>query len=550
MDFFNGVAWVIISFMIFTVAVAVIAYLKTKNENLKSSEGFFLAGHSLPGVVIAGSLLLTNLSAEQLVGENGQSWATNMSPMAWEVGSIISLIVLAYFFLPRYLKMGVATMPQLMEIRYDKKVKLLFSFTLVIMYSILNLPVILYAGALVFENIFGVSALLGVTKFQAIAFLCIAIGIVGGCYAIIGGLKAIAVSDTVNGVGLLVAGIAVPFLGFAFLGHMMGGDGTDMINGVKYIVTHHTEKLNSISAWNSPQPEMPWPLLFTGMVFNNIFFWCTNQSIIQRSLGAKSLKEGQKGAIFCGLLKCLGFLYLVVPGIIAFHIFGDKLGLMDEAYPMLVATVVPKAVLGFFAAVMFGAILSSFNSVLNSASTMFSLDIYKGIINPKASEKKVIIVGKVYGIAAGAVAIAVSPFILYANSGVMTFLNSFIQFVSLPLLCTVFGAFVFKRLPKYVPWIITAFHIIAYGLFMYIAPTYPGSSEPIHYLYAVAVLFPLELLIMWLFNRFAPTKEAFVIADNSAVDMTPWKYRHVAAVIGMVFAIGLYVVFSPLVLAS
>ena len=201
MTFFISISWTLISFVLFTALVAIISGWKTRGDDLDSAEGYFLAGRGLPGVVIAGSLLLTNLSAEQLVGLNGQSWASNMGPIAWEVGSMFTLLALAYYFLPRYLKMGAMTIPSLMEVRYGKGTKTMFSLVIVVMYSILNLPVILYSGAVVFEQIFGISGMLGVSKFQSVAILCLIIGIIGGCYAIFGGLKAVAVSDTINGIG-------------------------------------------------------------------------------------------------------------------------------------------------------------------------------------------------------------------------------------------------------------------------------------------------------------------------------------------------------------
>ena len=318
MTFFSSTIWTLISFVLFTALVAIISSWKTKDDKLDSAEGYFLAGRGLPGVVIAGSLLLTNLSAEQLVGLNGQSWKSNMGPIAWEVGSMFTLLVLAYYFLPRYLKMGAMTIPSLMEARYGKGTKTMFSLVIVVMYSILNLPVILYSGAVVFEQIFNISGMLGVTTFQSVAILCLIIGIIGGCYAIFGGLKAVAVSDTINGIGLIIGGLMVPFIGFAVLASQTGGHG--IIDGIKYIVEADPAKLNAVNAWNAPEPEVPWPLIITGMFFNNLYWWCTNQSFVQRSLAAKSLKEGQKGAIFCGFLKCLGPLYLVIPGIIAFYL--------------------------------------------------------------------------------------------------------------------------------------------------------------------------------------------------------------------------------------
>lgn len=553
MQFFNSLAWIAISFLLFTVMVAVISSWKTRGDNLDTAEGYFLAGRGLPGVVIAGSLLLTNLSAEQLVGLNGQSWKTNMGPIAWEVGSMFTLLALAYYFLPRFLKMGAMTIPSLMEERYGRGTKTMFSLIIVIMYSILNLPVILYSGAVVFEQIFDISGILGVSKFAAVAGLCVIVGIVGGCYAIFGGLKAVAVSDTINGVGLIIGGLMIPFLGFAALSAATGGNG--ILDGVRYIIEADPTKLNAINAWNAPEPQVPWPLLITGMFFNNLYWWCTNQSFVQRSLAAKSLKEGQKGAIFCGFLKCLGPLYLVVPGIIAFYLpsIQDKLAAagssaIDFAYPALIAEIVPKPVMGFFAAVMFGAILSSFNSVLNSASTMFTLDLYRSTINPKASDIKCVQVGKIYGTIAGCISIVVAPFVMYAN-GITTFLNSMSQFVSLPVLCTILGVFMFKRLPKYAPKVITVFHVVCYALFLLLAPCYPGASNPIHYLYAMAVLFPIELAIMWWLNKYRPG-EHYEIHDVGAVDLTPWKYRHIVSIVGIVLAIGIYILFSPLGIAA
>ena len=553
MSFFHSMAWTAISFIFFTALVAVISGLKTRGDRLDTAEGYFLAGRGLPGVVIAGSLLLTNLSAEQLVGTNGQGWASNMSPIGWEVGATFTLVALAYWFLPAYLKMGATTIPQMMENRYGKNTKTMFSFVIVIMYSILNLPVILYSGAVVFENIFDISGMFGWTKFQAVAILCVIIGIIGGCYAIFGGLKAVAVSDTINGIGLIIGGLMIPFLGLYFLGRQTSGGG--ILAGFQYMIQADPAKMSAISAWDAPEPALPWPLIFTGMFFNNLYWWCTNQSFVQRTLAAKSLKEGQKGAIYCGFLKCIGFFYLVLPGIIAYYLpsIQDKIqaagaSAIDFAYPALVAEVVPKPIMGFFAAVLFGAILSSFNSVLNSASTMFTLDLYRSTFRPDASDAACVKVGKIYGTIAGVIAVCVAPFVMYAQ-GITTFLNSMSQFVSLPILFTILGVILFRRVPKYTPKLITAIHVVVYGAFLVLKPCYPTSGEPVHYLYAIAVLFVIELAIMWYLNRFHPS-DTFVIADVGAVDLTPWKYRHIVSIIAIALAVAVYVFFSPLGIAG
>ena len=540
-----------VTFVFFTILVAVISYVKTKGDDQTTADGYFLAGRGLPGIVIAGSLLLTNLSAEQLVGTNGQTWSVGMSPMAFEIVAAPCCIVLALFAAPRYLKSGITTIPELIGLRYDRSTKLWFSIAYILLYIVVQIPVILYSGSLVFENIFNVSGILGVTKFQAVIILCIIISIIGSIYAIFGGLKAVAVSDTVNGIGLLIGGFMIPFFALSVLGKTAGGDGLSVIDGMRFLIENHSDMLNSIAPADSLPPAVPWPTVFLGLVFLGFQSWCTHQSFIQRVLAAENLKEAQKGALYCAFLKILGFMFLALPGVIAYAIFnieGTQVSMMDDAYPALITRVVPQPVMGFFAAVLFGAILSSFNSVLNSASTMFTLDLYRTAINPKASDMQCVKVGKIYGTCAGAVAICVAPFVMFAQ-GITTFLNSMSQFVSLPVLCTILGIFMFKRIPKYMPKVITIFHVVCYGAFLLIKPCYPGSTNPIHYLYAMAVLFPIELLIMWYLNKYRGTED-YVPADVGAVDLTPWKYRHIVCIIGIILAIGIYILFSPIGIAA
>ena len=548
MNFVNSMAFTAITFVAFTALVALISWWKTRGDNLDTQDGYYLGGRSLTGPVIAGSLLMTNLSAEQLVGNNGQAVRVGMSTMGWEVTSAIALVILAFVLMPKYLKTGLTTVPQFFEQRYDEGTRRLVSIIVLLSYVVIMLPNILYAGAQVFVNIFGIDKMFGISRFAAIAIVCVATAIIGSIYAIFGGLKAIALSDSINGLGLIVGGLLVPVFGFMFLSGQLGGDGSFLDGFDKFLHTNPSY-LNAINEVNTPEPWLPWPLLFTGLLVNNMYYWATNQSIIQRTFGAKNLKEAQKGAVFAGFLKIMTPLIIVVPGVICALAYpGMDWGSGDSAYPMLVAEVMPKPILGFFAAVMFGAILSSFNSVLNSASTMFTLDLYRSSINPKASDTKCVKVGKIYGTIAGCIAIVISPFVMYAG-GITTFLNSMSQFVSLPVLCTILGIFMFKRIPKYMPKVITVFHVVCYGAFLLIKPCYPGSSNPIHYLYAMAVLFPIELLIMWYLNKYHPAEE-YEIHDVGAVDLTPWKYRHIVSIIGLLLALGIYILFSPLGIAA
>ena len=544
-----------VTFVFFTILVAVISYVKTKGDDQTTADGYFLAGRGLPGVVIAGSLLLTNLSAEQLVGTNGQTWAIGMSPMAFEVMAATALIVLALFAAPRYLKSGITTIPQLLGERYDRPTKLWFSIAYIILYLFVQIPVILYSGSLVFENIFNLSGTLGITKFQSIVILCILITIIGSIYAIFGGLKAVAVSDTINGVGLLIGGLMIPFLALNVLGHASGSDsGVAIMDGVRYLIHNHADMLNSIAPAQSEAPAVPWPTVFLGLVFLGFQSWCTHQSFIQRVLAAENLKEAQKGALYCAFLKILGFMFLALPGIIAYAIFnieGTQVSMMDDAYPALITRVVPQPVMGFFAAVMFGAILSSFNSVLNSVNTMFTMDIYKEFINKNASDKKLVSVGKNIGIVFAIFSVIVGPMVYFFPAGLKTFLDSFVMLVGLPVLSGVFGGFFFNCLPKYSARFIMVFHIICYGGFMLLSPSYSlfgGNEGTMHYLYAVSVLWPLEMLIMYLMHRRNKSKGAavWVQQDVGAVDLTPWKYSKLVSVIVIVCVLLVYLAFSPL----
>ncbi len=537
--------WTIISFVGFTIAVAVIAYFKTKDDDQTTAEGYFLAGRGLPGIVIAGSLLLTNISAEQLVGTNGQTWDSNMSAMAFEVVAAVSCLILALFAAPRYLKSGISTIPEMLGIRYDRMTKLWFSIAYIFMFLFVQIPVILYSGSLVFENIFGLSGILGCSKLQSIVILCIAITIVGSCYAIFGGLKAVAVSDTVNGILLIIGGFMIPFLALHILGIASGSEGFAMADGMRFLIENYPQKLNSVSPATALAPEVPWPTIFLGLFFLCTQSWCTHQSFIQRLLAAKNLKEAQKGALYCACMKILGFLYLALPGVIAYALFelqGNQVTVMDDAYPQLITQVVPAPLMGFFAAVMFGAIISSFNSVLNSVNTMFTMDIYYEFINKDASQEKLVSVGKKIGILFAFLTMIIGPLIYFFPAGLKTFLDSFVMLIGLPVLSGVFGGFFFKHLPKYAARFILVFHIIVYGLFLI------TMSSRVHYLWAITVLLPLEFLILYLMDRHnrGNQPEPWVQKDVQAVDLTPWKYRWVLAAIVIVGVVIVYAAFSPL----
>ena len=188
-----------LTFIGFISFVAIYTYLRLRKEKLDSSEGYFLGGRSLTGIVIAGSMLLTNISTEHLIGMNGSSYKNGLIIIAWEVTSAIALVAAAIYFVPRYLKMGLTTIPEFLEKRFDKTTRLIVAFFLIVSFVITLLPIVLYTGAINLESIFNVSEILGVSQNEGLWITVVIIGVIGSIYAIFGGLKAVAISDTING---------------------------------------------------------------------------------------------------------------------------------------------------------------------------------------------------------------------------------------------------------------------------------------------------------------------------------------------------------------
>lgn len=542
--------FIVITFILFTALVAVIAAVKTREENLDTQDGYFLAGRSLTGPVIAGSLMLTNLSTEQLVGQAGQTYATNMGPMAWESTSCIALILLAFVFVPRYLKMGLTTIPEFLEQRYDSGLRKLITLLLLLGYLLTYLPTVLYSGALVFNQIFNISGLLQVSELQGVTITATAIGIVGAIYAIFGGLKAVAVSDTVNGIGLIIGGIALPVITVCAFGH---GSFVDGIHN--FIDLIPAEKFNAINPANAQAPMIPWPVLFTGMVVNNLFYWATNQTIIQRALGAKNLAEAQKGAIYAAALKIITPLFIAICGLLVFYmahnglLSGDQVAALEKtsdlAYPTLIITMMPKPLLGFFAAVLFGAILSSFNSALNSCITLYTLDLHRPLFNPNASDKHLVRIGKRFGIVLAIISICIAPAVSLAPSGLYDFLQSCFGFFNVPILATVIIGMFTKYTPPIAPKAGLVLHVVLYSLTK--TPLFPIHC---HYLYVLFFLFVFQIAFQLIMGKVRPTAQPYVMKDAQVVDMAPWKHGKKAAIICIVLMLALYTLFSPIGLAG
>ncbi|CDL82899.1 solute:sodium symporter family transporter [Xenorhabdus szentirmaii] len=497
-----------LSFMGFTLLVAGFSYYKTRNKQLSAStEGYFLGGRSLTGIYIGSSMLLMNLSTEHLVGLNGLAFRTGFIVMAWEVIAALTIVLFAIYFLPKYLKLGISTIPEYLERRFDKNTLLITSVLFLAMYVISLLPIVLYTGAIALESLFQVSHVLHVDKTTALWIIVWGVGGLGAIYAIFGGIKAIAVADTINGVGLIVGGLMVTVFALLYV-----GDGNAW-KGLVDIYETHPDKFNSIGAEDS---LVPFSTLFTGLIVSNMFFWCTNQSIVQKSLSAKNLAEGQKGVMLCALFKLIIPSIIILPGIIAFHIFSGQIDNPDNAYPALVQLVLPKVLVGFFAAVVVGAVFSTFSGGLNSSVTLFTVNIYKPRINPDATEAQTVMVGKYLGLGLALATMIIAPLVANAPDGLFYLIQQLQGIFNAPILSVVLVGLMTKRVPP-----IAAKLGLLFGMSAYIMGNFILDID-LHFFHLVGILFVLNIIFMLTIGYFFPA-ESYEEVYTGQVDITPWS---------------------------
>jgi len=512
--------------------VAIISYYKTKGE-VGTPDGYFLASRGLNGIFIAGSLLLTNLSAEHLIGLNGSAYGHNLSSMAWEVTAAISTICMAYIFLPRYLAGAFTTLPEFLCNRFDEDVRRLLVILFMFGYGLVTIPAVLYSGSIAVLMLFDLPSILNISYSQSLAITIVMIGSIGAVYAVFGGLKAVAVSDTLNGIGLLIIGMLVPILGLIML-----GDGS-FLEGLIIITTTKTEKLNAIGSGSDPTP---FGTLFTGMIFANLFYWCTNQYVIQRTLGSKSLAEGQKGVLFSGFYKVLVPFMMMIPGVIAYHLYGDGLSSIDVAYPRLIRDVLPGYAAGFFLAVLLGAVFSSFNSLLNSAATLFCMDVYLPLKKGNVDDKKLLIIAKRASVVIALFSFVIAPLLQFAPDGLWQIIRIFTGFYNIPVIAVVIIGLFTTRVPSIGPKVAIVFHIIFYSLFQFVFK----DILQIHFLHLYAILFISEILIMVIIGQIRPLSKPWVFNKKNVIDLTPWKKAFPVSVTLFTAVIVLYILFSPI----
>lgn len=645
----------LLSFIFFTALVAGLTWVLTRNDDHASRKGYFLAGRSLSFPLIAGSLLLTNLSTEQLVGLNGAAFTDGLCVMVWEVVCVVALVFMAWFFLPKFLRSGVTTVPEYLNIRFDKQTQVITNVIFLLAYVGILLPIILYSGATGMMEILDVPSMLGSLPDQlgasaettSLWLIVWMVGLIGAVYALFGGLRTVAVSDTLNGIGLFVGGFLISGYALSQL-----SDGKGIVEGASLLMEQYPERFNSVGPSTS---SVPFGAIFSGIFLLNLFYWTTNQQIIQRTFGASSLAEGQKGVLLTGALKLLGPLYLVIPGILAFAFFGtylvdgesvaikdvanDQVAVVasldgqevilhgaaarsvlgvdnqlddesvsvlsesdvtalaskfesktvavpdmdgknyeitkvlsagtvitvdadganrysaaddyetliaprskDKAYGRLVRKVLPEPLTGFFAAVMIGAILSSFNSALNSSCTLFSLGFYSNVINPNATEEQAVRSGKVFGWIVAVAAMVIAP-LLQGQTSIFGYLQKMNGMYFIPIFAVVLVGMMTKRVPAVAAKIalLVGFLGIALGYFVHPFSAIVASLHEFHFL---GLVFAWLLILMLVIGEVAPRETEFVQEDVQAVDMTAWKLAKPVGILLIAIVVTIYATFA------
>ncbi len=357
---------IIIVWIVSLLGFGIWVSLTSKKE---TSADYFLASNSLPWWAVGGSLIAANISAEQFIGMSGSGYAVGFAIASYELMAAITLLIVAKFFLPIFIKKEIYTMPQFLEKRFDGRVRTGLAIFWVLLFVFVNITSVLYLGSLALQTIMGIPLL----------YAIIGLAVYSGTYAVTGGLKAVALTDVVQVLALIFGGLVATYM-------VLDAVGGGVLSGLATLIEKAPEKFDMILEKSNPE-YMNLPgisVLVGGMWIANMYYWGTNQYIIQKSLASKSLDESQTGTAVAAMIKVFLPLIVVIPGIAA-YVLGAEISKPDEAYPWVITNYVGSGFKGIAIAALIAAIGSSVAAIVNSASTIFTLDIYRPLmVKPEA----------------------------------------------------------------------------------------------------------------------------------------------------------------------
>ena len=476
-------------FIAFICIVVVFSMAKSRRE--KTSEDYFLASRGLKWWLIGFSIVAANISTEQFVGMAGQAAGNvGLAVSGYQLLGAVTVVLVAIAFLPRFLSAGIYTMPEYLEYRYNSAARGIMALYTMVIYMAVTTTAVLYSGALTVHKIFDV----GMTK--AIWL----IGIIAAVYTTWGGLKAVAWADLFLGSTLLAGGLLTMVLGF------------NAVGGVSKFFEAGADKLHMVLPAN--HPEIPWTVLVIGLWIPNFYYCGLNQFIVQRTLAAKSLKQGQLGVIFAGGLWLIVPFAIVIPGIMASQLYSGQMTSSDEAYPLLIRHLIPAGLRGFMFAAIAGAVISSLASVLNSACTIFTMDLYRRYVRTDASQRSLITMGRIMTIVFVVVACLIAPQLgSPIFKGIFRYIQEFQGFISPGILAAFVFGMIFKRTPASAGVAALLLNPVVYGLLLVFFGDIPYfekvglSLGHIAFLNRMAITFLLLTYVMAIITAYKPLAE-------------------------------------------
>ncbi|MDJ0644089.1 MAG: SLC5 family protein [Erythrobacter sp.] len=469
-------------FLIITALIAFATYMHCRGKRgsgPQDERDYFLANGGLAWYFVAGSITLTNLSTDQLIGMNGNQ----MALLAWwEFAAVAGLFILAFVFLPIYYRNNCTTTTELLQKKYgDKHIRALISLLFLFGNLFIFLPAILYGGSLFLLSLTGQE-----TDLATIMTVSVVIAIVGAAYAIFGGLRAVAVSDTYSGVLVLGLALLVVFLALQAIDFDLSGI--------------PAERLTLIGNNDSP---IPWHTLLTGMIFIQTFYWSTNQTITQRAMAAPNIKEAQKGVLVAAGIRLLIVpIIVVVPGIVSYKMFGD---VGDPAYGMIVGEVLPVWLSGAFAAAIFAAVLTTFNSILNASAALYVCDMHEAYVG---DVKRVGRLGAIVSIVMSLLALALVPFFASQESLINT-VQQLYGLLSMPILSAFVVGLAFRNVKAAAAMIGVVTGVVFYGFWSMV-------WEPAHYIHGMAVTLVLAIATSLIVNLLIFGQRAELAIGNAS----------------------------------
>ncbi|NCG09250.1 MAG: sodium/solute symporter [Verrucomicrobia bacterium] len=569
-------------FITAVVGVIALGIWKSRDEDLKGDKGatdYFLAGRGLTWWLVGFSLIAANISTEQFVGMSGASanWL-GMAIASYEWMAAITLVVVGFWFLPKFLKAGLYTIPEFLQYRFDGVARLAMAIPAIVTLVFVTTSSVIFSGAKFISEYYNTVPVL-----NSLTAMCWLIAAFAAIYVFIGGLKACAWTDLIWGTALILGGAVV--MVFAF--NLLAEKPAEELILTKVANSNATvEQIAEAGAWerfmllndgvdgeaearNGPNgsggkvhmirpkedSDIPWTALLIGLWIPNFFYWGLNQYIVQRTLGSKSLAEGQKGIVFAASLKLIIPFLVVIPGILAYNLFsGDLFNATtgeydyDRAFPVLVRNLIkPFPLISWFVlAALSGAVISSLASMLNSASTIATMDLYSKFSGEK-NPVKLVKVGRAFVVLFVILAVFVAPK-LDNFASIFRYIQEFQGFISPGILAVFIFGFFSPRTPRYFGAVGIGLNVVAYGGFKWLVGPWLVSkgwwyAEQIAFLDRMAICFFIVLLAGVLLTLFKPMKQPVTMPVNDAIALESSSGAKVVGILVVVATLALYACF-------